>query len=56
MVTISSRYREVSLYISMRSYRLDVCYSDIKSLSLQYKKNSAMSKAHFTPMEIPTIC
>ena len=56
MVNILSRYREVSLNTSMRSWRLDLWRSYIKSLSQQYKNKSAISGAHLVPIGIPTIC
>ena len=56
MVNISSSYREVSLNLSMRSNRLDFWRFDIKSISLQYRNKSAISRAQLVPIGIPTIC
>ena len=56
MVNMSSRYREVSLNMSMRTWRLYLWRSDIKFLSQQYKNKSAISGAQLVPIGIPTIC
>ena len=56
MVNISSRYREVSLKLSMRSINLDFLRFDIKSISLQYKNKSGIFGAQFMPIGIPSIC
>ena len=47
---------QVTLNISMRSWRLDLWRSEIKSLSKQYKNKSALSRAQLVPLGIPTIC
>ena len=56
MVNISSRYREVSLNMSIRSYRFDLWRLDIKSLSERNKNKSAMSGTQFVSIGIPTVC